>query len=221
MTVQRKVFLILMLLWMALIFFYSSRQADVSAEDSGRIGITLGRIFISDFEEWPEEEQQEFAARIDHPVRKTAHAAEYAVLGFLAAGACAGTAGSAGTSRSSVMAGSSGVVESAGTAESSGVAESAGTAESSDVAESAGTAESSGVAGRTGNGAWRKFRKEMFLPWLIAALYAASDEIHQLFVPGRSGQLSDVILDSAGALAGVAAFTVLCWLINRRKARVS
>ena len=194
---------------MALIFFYSSRQADVSAEDSGRIGITLGRIFISDFEEWPEEEQQEFAARIDHPVRKTAHAAEYAVLGFLAAGACAGTAGSAGTSRSSGMAGSSGVAESAGTAESSG------------VAESAGTAESSGVAGRTGNGAWRKFRKEMFLPWLIAALYAASDEIHQLFVPGRSGQLSDVILDSAGALAGVAAFTVLCWLINRRKARVS
>ena len=209
MTVQRKVFLILMLLWMALIFFYSSRQADVSAEDSGRIGITLGRIFISDFEEWPEEEQQEFAARIDHPVRKTAHAAEYVVLGFLAAGACAGTAGSAGTSRSSGMAGSSGVAESAGTAESSG------------VAESAGTAESSGVAGRTGNGAWRKFRKEMFLPWLIAALYAASDEIHQLFVPGRSGQLSDVILDSAGALAGVAAFTVLCWLINRRKARVS
>ena len=197
MTVQRKVFLVLMLLWMALIFFYSSRQADVSAEDSGRIGITLGRIFISDFEEWPEEEQQEFAARIDHPVRKTAHAAEYAVLGFLAAGACAGTAGSAGTSRSSGMAGSSG------------------------VAESAGTAESSGVAGRTGNGARRKFRKEMFLPWFIAALYAASDEIHQLFVPGRSGQLSDVILDSAGALAGVAAFTVLCWLINRRKARVS
>ena len=209
MTVQRKVFLILMLLWMALIFFYSSRQADVSAEDSGRIGITLGRIFISDFEDWPEEEQQEFAARIDHPVRKTAHAAEYAVLGFLAAGACAGTAGSAGTSRSSGMAGSSGVAESAGTAESSG------------VAESAGTAESSGVAGRTGNGARRKFRKEMFLPWLIAALYAASDEIHQLFVPGRSGQLSDVILDSAGALAGVAAFTVLCWPINRRKARVS
>ena len=208
MTVQRKVFLILMLLWMALIFFYSSRQADVSAEDSGRIGITLGRIFISDFEEWPEEEQQEFAARTDHPVRKTAHAAEYAVLGFLAAGACAGTAGSAGTSRSSGMAGSSGVAESAGTAESSG------------VAESAGTAESSGVAGRTGNGARRKFRKEMFLPWLIAALYAASDEIHQLFVPGRSGQLSDVILDSAGALAGVAAFTVLWWLINRRKARV-
>lgn len=195
MTVRRKVFLVLMLLWMALIFFYSSRQADVSAEDSGRIGITLGRIFIPDFEEWPEDEQQAFAARIDHPVRKTAHAAEYAVLGFLAAGACAGAAGMEGMAGRAGMAGSSGAAESAGTEGSSCTAE------------------------RTGKGAWSKFLKEMFLPWLIAALYAASDEIHQLFVPGRSGQLSDVILDSAGALAGVAVFTVICWLINCRKAK--
>lgn len=195
MTVQRKIFLVLMLLWMALIFFYSSRQADVSAEDSGRIGMTIGRIFISDFEEWPEDEQQAFAARIDHPVRKTAHAAEYAVLGFLAAGACAGAAG---TERN------------AGRVESSGLAGSAGMERSADTAEG---------AGMTGKGARRKFLKGMLLPWLIAALYAASDEIHQLFVPGRSGQLSDVILDSAGALAGVAAFAVICWLINCRKAK--
>ena len=204
MTVQRKIFLVLMLLWMALIFFYSSRQADVSAEDSGRIGMTIGRIFISDFEEWPEDEQQVFAARIDHPVRKTAHAAEYAVLGFLAAGACAGAAG---TERN------------AGRVKSSGLAGSAGMEGNADTAEDAGMAGSSGAAGRTGKGARRKFLKRMLLPWLIAALYAASDEIHQLFVPGRSGQLSDVILDSAGALAGVAAFTVICWLINCRKAK--
>lgn len=204
MTVQRKIFLVLMLLWMALIFFYSSRQADVSAEDSGRIGMTIGRIFISDFEEWPEDEQQAFAARIDHPVRKTAHAAEYAVLGFLAAGACAGAAG---TERN------------AGRVESSGLAGSAGMERSADTAEGAGMTGSSGAAGRTGKGARRKFLKGMLLPWIIAALYAASDEIHQLFVPGRSGQLSDVILDSAGALAGVAAFAVICWLINCRKAK--
>lgn len=193
-----------MLLWMALIFFYSSRQADVSAEDSGRIGMTIGRIFISDFEEWPEDEQQAFAARIDHPVRKTAHAAEYAVLGFLAAGACAGAAGTEGN---------------AGRVESSGLAGSAGMEGNAGAAEDAGMAENSGASGRSGKGARRKFLKRMLLPWLIAALYAASDEIHQLFVPGRSGQLSDVILDSAGALAGVAAFTVICWLINCRKAK--
>lgn len=34
------------------------------------------------------------------------------------------------------------------------------------------------------------------------AVYAASDEIHQLFVPGRSGLFTDVLIDSSGALAG-------------------
>lgn len=37
----------------------------------------------------------------------------------------------------------------------------------------------------------------------IGALYAASDELHQRFVEGRSGQLSDVLLDSAGVMAGI------------------
>ena len=39
--------------------------------------------------------------------------------------------------------------------------------------------------------------------WVVGTLYAASDEIHQLFVPGRSGQLRDVLLDSAGVAAGI------------------
>jgi len=43
-------------------------------------------------------------------------------------------------------------------------------------------------------------------PVLLAALgltvlYGVSDEIHQLFVPGRHGRLADVLFDSAGALA--------------------
>lgn len=29
--------------------------------------------------------------------------------------------------------------------------------------------------------------------------YAISDEVHQLFVPGRGRQVKDVIIDSAGA----------------------
>ena len=32
------------------------------------------------------------------------------------------------------------------------------------------------------------------------AVYAATDEIHQYFVPGRAGRFSDVCIDSAGAL---------------------
>ena len=43
------------------------------------------------------------------------------------------------------------------------------------------------------------------------ALYASSDEFHQLFVSGRSGQISDVILDTCGGLFGVlTAFVILC-----------
>ncbi|UYJ41604.1 MAG: VanZ family protein [Lachnospiraceae bacterium] len=35
--------------------------------------------------------------------------------------------------------------------------------------------------------------------WMIAVLYACTDEYHQLFVPGRSGQLRDVMIDAVGA----------------------
>ena len=36
----------------------------------------------------------------------------------------------------------------------------------------------------------------------IACAYAATDETHQLLVGGRSGQVSDVLLDTAAACAG-------------------
>lgn len=41
---------------------------------------------------------------------------------------------------------------------------------------------------------------------LICILYAASDEIHQLFVPGRAGQIRDVLIDSAGSLLGIVSY---------------
>lgn len=40
----------------------------------------------------------------------------------------------------------------------------------------------------------------------ICVLYAIGDEVHQLFIPGRSGQFSDVLLDSAGAIIGLAMY---------------
>lgn len=47
----------------------------------------------------------------------------------------------------------------------------------------------------------------LLLALLTGALYAATDELHQYFVPGRSMQLTDVLLDSAGVLCGSAAAT--------------
>lgn len=45
--------------------------------------------------------------------------------------------------------------------------------------------------------------KGIGLAILICILYAISDEVHQLFVPGRGGQVSDVILDSVGTIVGI------------------
>lgn len=52
-----------------------------------------------------------------------------------------------------------------------------------------------------------------------AAVYAATDEFHQLFVPGRSGRFSDVCIDSAGAIAGVVVFALLVRLVQHIRAR--
>lgn len=49
------------------------------------------------------------------------------------------------------------------------------------------------------------------LAWTFATLYAATDEVHQLFVPARAGMVTDVLVDSAGALVGV----LFAWLVVR------
>ena len=41
------------------------------------------------------------------------------------------------------------------------------------------------------------------LPWAIGTIYAISDEVHQLFVEGRSCEVRDMLIDSAGVAAGV------------------
>lgn len=49
------------------------------------------------------------------------------------------------------------------------------------------------------------------LAMLICVLYAISDEFHQLFVPGRGGQVRDVLIDSSGALVGVLGYVGVIW----------
>lgn len=45
--------------------------------------------------------------------------------------------------------------------------------------------------------------KSILLAIFICVLYAICDEVHQLFVPGRGGQVRDVFIDSTGAITGV------------------
>lgn len=148
---------ILAVLWMIVIFCFSARPAEVSTEDSNRVGELIGNIVIPDFENWSEERQLEFAQKIDHPVRKTAHATEYAILGFLLLSSYADEE--------------------------------------------------------------KRKRNMIGVAWLAGTLYAASDEFHQLFVAGRSGQISDVMLDSTGVMIGVLLGTLFFQIVKSNRGR--
>ena len=66
---------------------------------------------------------------------------------------------------------------------------------------------------------YENINKKYPLAFLICVIYAISDEIHQLFVPGRAGQVRDVLIDSAGSLLGiiiVMAFEKLLIKINKK-----
>ncbi len=61
-------------------------------------------------------------------------------------------------------------------------------------------------------------RKRRYL-WAgcIASAYAATDEFHQLFVTGRSGEIRDVIIDSMGAVLGLLVIWGVSVLYRRKK----
>ena len=54
------------------------------------------------------------------------------------------------------------------------------------------------------NSSGRSGKRLMLLSFCLVALYAASDEFHQRFTPGRTATLRDVGVDMAGALIGIA-----------------
>ena len=51
----------------------------------------------------------------------------------------------------------------------------------------------------------------------ICFLYACTDEYHQLFIEGRAGQFTDVLIDTAGASLGCAIVVLIYKLIYRKK----
>lgn len=54
---------------------------------------------------------------------------------------------------------------------------------------------------------------------LIGILYAASDELHQLFVDGRGARIKDVLIDSMGVLLGCVLVFVIYNIVQRRKGK--
>ncbi len=143
---KRKIFLGLAILWMLVIFAFSAQK---SAE-STRLSNGAGRYVVTAVNEvmdkgWNEDTVEKYALAIDHPVRKLAHATEYAILALLWFGAL-------GSKLKSVE---------------------------------------------------------------IAFIYACTDEIHQLFVPGRAGLFTDVLIDTSGAVVAMLILWFLCFIHKR------
>lgn len=147
----RYIFRTMALLWMILIFSMSARDAELSTEDSNTVGRWIAQMTVSSFDEMTPEQQQVYIDALDHGIRKTAHATEYAILAFFI---------------------------------------------------------------------YFSLKKRTIIrPWLYTTIYAMTDECHQLFVPGRSGQITDVCIDSAGALAGILLIMCFGYFISERRSR--
>ena len=72
----------------------------------------------------------------------------------------------------------------------------------------------------------RAGRHETHLAWALAAIaavagYAAIDEFHQRFVPGRTPAVRDVLIDTAGGVAAqlIAALFALWYHVRQRRAQ--
>lgn len=58
-------------------------------------------------------------------------------------------------------------------------------------------------------------RKKIIYAIIIGILYAITDEIHQYFVPSRSGRILDVCIDTAGVITGIVIFIMVKDILNK------
>ncbi len=62
-----------------------------------------------------------------------------------------------------------------------------------------------------------KWKKDSIVAIIVCVVYAISDEIHQVFIPGRSGEVRDVLIDSSGAIVGIILYIFVRLIFLRRK----
>ena len=65
---------------------------------------------------------------------------------------------------------------------------------------------------------WLRVRRKTAVSWALGALYAVTDELHQIAVGGRAAMARDVLIDSAGVLCG-ALLALLCVYLAAKRAR--
>ena len=183
----------------AFIFLMSSRAGGESGALSRAIVDFFVQFLVPGYSQMLPMEQTAWYDAIHLVVRKLAHFSEFAILGALAANLLVRLEHTGMTTRTSS-------VEGDRRAPSDVRSESRPQLTNEHQASRAGTS----VSGL-------KKLKPYAIAWAFSIAYAASDEIHQLFVPGRACMPLDVLIDSSGALAGVAIFALAVQLLIRHR----
>jgi len=65
---------------------------------------------------------------------------------------------------------------------------------------------------RSGNRGQMTMSVLFVVAWFVCAIFAATDEFHQAFVPSRTAAAGDVMIDIVGAFIGLG----ICWIFARR-----
>ncbi len=150
-NIKNWINLVLLLLVMGLIFFFSSQPAVASAKLSGFFAGKVLRVLEQITGMEASQGVENVFSWLDHYVRKFGHFTEYFILGLLASNLFCSL--------------------------------------------------------------FRKRSKmyRFFMSGMLCSMYAISDEVHQIFVPGRGPGVGDVLLDSvSAALAAV----VVVWVVR-------
>lgn len=66
----------------------------------------------------------------------------------------------------------------------------------------------------------KKITKRIIYALTFCMLYAITDEFHQYFIPGRSAEIRDVLIDSLGALIGILLTIGISKTINKLKTNI-
>ncbi len=152
-----RIFLILTLLVMALIFFFSCQNGESSGETSSRVVRIILSVFVRGFGKMGETSQTALIEKYSHIVRKAAHFTEFAALGFCLSVYLSTRERKMETSRRGVAA------------------------------------------------------------LVFSALYALSDEAHQMLSDGRGPSLIDCSIDTAGAFTGIIIALLICYLVEKNR----
>lgn len=63
-------------------------------------------------------------------------------------------------------------------------------------------------------------KKRILLSLLFGTGYATLDEIHQLFIDGRAGQIKDVYIDTIGVLIGICIAMIIYKISKQNKEKI-